>query len=64
MLDKTQERKNENLSKEKSENGNPLVAFQKYLKIKNKFSEQLQEHELSMNKLKTLSVKQPNIKIS
>ena len=35
------------------------MSYQKYLRIKNKFSEQMQERDLSLNKYKVLSNKQP-----
>jgi hypothetical protein len=40
------------------DNGNPLATYQKYLKIKTKFSEQLQDKDISTNKYKAFSTKQ------
>ncbi len=36
------EKKSEERVKDFTENGNPLATYQKYLKIKSKFSEQIQ----------------------
>lgn len=54
------EKKSEERVKDFTENGNPLATYQKYLKIKSKFSEQIQQKDLSLNKYKTFSTKQPS----
>lgn len=57
MTNNIQEKRAEQKPKVDPDNGNPLATYQKYLKIKNKFSEQLQQRDISLNKYKTLSTK-------
>jgi hypothetical protein len=53
-----QEKRHEEKSRpHDNDNPNPLAAYQKYLQIKNKFTEQLQERDVSLSKYKTLSSK-------
>jgi hypothetical protein len=53
-----QEKKQEEKPKPQ-ENGNPLSTIHKYFKMESRFREKLQEQDLSMQKYKAFSTKQP-----